>query len=547
MRVSADLRRRPPAVGQRLVTLADDLLVGARLLSRMPGWLNRPVGLLEARAALSERLRQRAETFLAIARRGIFAHPERPYARLFALAGCEFGDLERLVNHDGLEGALATLHRQGVYLTVEELKGRGPITRGSASFELASHQLRNPLVGGDIVLHSGGSRGLRTPVPVVLDFLRDRAVDQLIEIEARGAAGWRHAIWTVPGGMPLALILWYSAAGQRVDRWFLQADPGGAGLPSRYLWAQRLLRLGGLLSRVELPEPMWAPIDDPLPVARWMAACLEGGETPHLWSFPTSVVRLCRAAEAAGLKLRGAQFTVSGEPLTASRVAAIDRVGAKVAGVYGTAETYAIGLSCQTPEVADDMHVVSDLVALIQAGSDGEVTGFSPGALLVTTLRPTAPMLLINASLGDQGRLDERACGCPLGAVGWTRHVREVRSSEKLTAGGVTFLDLDIAAVLDDVLPARFGGGPADYQIVEEEGVDGQPRLTLLADPRLGPLDEGDLAEAFLGAIARIGDSERVAQLQWRRAGWLEVRRERPNPTQAGKVLHLHSRRGLPR
>jgi hypothetical protein len=155
-------------------------------------------------------------------------------------------------------------------------------------------------------------------------------------------------------------------------------------------------------------------------------------------------------------------------------------------------------------------------------------------------------MLLINASLGDQGRLDERSCGCPLGAVGWTRHVQEIRSFEKLNAGGVTFLDLDVATVLDAVLPARFGGGPADYQLVEEEGPDGQPRLTLLVDPRLGAVDERGLADAFLQALAGIGDAERVAQLQWREAGWLGVRRARPQLTAAGKILHLHHRRGLP-
>jgi hypothetical protein len=527
----------------RLVLFADDLLLGARLLWRMPRWLRRPVTLHEARATLAERLRCRAETFLATVRRGIFAYPRRPYARLLALAGCEYGDLEGLVRHEGLEGALATLFRRGVYLTVDELKGRRPVTRGSARFEITPQQLRNPLVGRDLTLYTGGSGGRRTPVPVVFDFLRERAVDQLIEIDARGAARWRHAIWTVPGGMPLALILWYTAAGQRLDRWFLQIDPRHADLPPRYRWVQGLLRVGGFLARVDLPAPTSAPLDDPLPVARWMADCLARGETPHLWSFPSSVLRLCRAAEAAGLHLRGAQFTVSGEPLTPPRVAAIDRIGARVASVYGTAETYAIGLSCQHPRDADDMHVVSDLAALIQAGAEGDAAGFPADALLFTSLRPAAPLLLINASLGDQGQLDDHACGCPLAAVGWTRHVREIRSFEKLNAGGVTFLDVDVATVLDDLLPARFGGGPADYQLLEEEDAEGQPRVTLLVDPRLGALDEHAVAETFFTALAGIGDAERVAQLQWRQAGWLGVRRERPNLTGAGKILHLHHRR----
>jgi hypothetical protein len=525
-----------------LPVLADDLILGARLLSRLPRWLRQPVTLSEARTTLAERLRDRDATLLTNVRRGVFDRPRSPYARLFVLAGCEYGDLERLVRQDGLDAALTTLLRRGVYLTVDELKGRRPVRRGSAGFELMPHELRNPLVGRDLVLYTGGSRGPRTAVPVVLDFLRDRAVDQLIEVDARGGARWRNAVWTVPGGMPLALILWYAAAGLPIDRWFLQVDTRSADVPSRYLWAQRVLRFGALLGRVDLPGPEPAPIDDPLPVARWMAACVARGETPHLWSFPTSVVRLCRAAEAAGLDLHGSHFTVSGEPVTPARVAAVERVGARIATVYGTAETYAIGLSCQRPSGADDMHVVSDLAALIVAGEAGAAAGFPPEALLFTSLRPTAPMLLINASLGDRGCLGHRDCGCPLAAAGWTGHVAEIQSFEKLNAGGVTFLDVDVATVLDEAMPARFGGGPADYQLLEEEDSDGQPHLTLLVDPALGPLDERQVVEAFLGAIARIGDAERVAQLQWRQAGWLGVRRDRPRLTDAGKILHLHHR-----
>jgi hypothetical protein len=59
-------------------------------------------------------------------------------------------------------------------------------------------------------------------------------------------------------------------------------------------------------------------------------------------------------------------------------VAAVERVGARIATVYGTAETYAIGLSCQRPSGADDMHVVSDLAALIVAGEAGAAAGFPP-------------------------------------------------------------------------------------------------------------------------------------------------------------------------
>ena len=77
------------------------------------------------------RLQRRGDDFLAVARRSIYGWPASPYRRLLAHAGCEYGDLERLVRDDGVEGALATLLQHGVFLTVEEFKGRRPAVRGT--------------------------------------------------------------------------------------------------------------------------------------------------------------------------------------------------------------------------------------------------------------------------------------------------------------------------------------------------------------------------------------------------------------------------------
>jgi hypothetical protein len=133
-------------------------------------------------------------------------------------------------------------------------------------------------------------------------------------------------------------------------------------------------------------------------------------------------------------------------------------------------------------------------------------------------------------------------CGCPLERLGWTTHLREIRSFEKLTAGGMTFLDADVVRVLEDVLPARFGGGPTDYQLLEEEAQDGSPRLRLLVHPTVGPLEPAGVAEAFLAAIGRGSGAERVMALEWRESGLLHVERRAPRATAAGKILHLHQR-----
>jgi hypothetical protein len=221
------------------------------------------------------------------------------------------------------------------------------------------------------------------------------------------------------------------------------------------------------------------------------------------------------------------------------------RVGIDAVPDYGSAECGGtISYGCLAPEFSDEVHFFRDLHAVIQTESPGQQS-LPPGALLVTSLRSTAPLILINVSMGDRAVLTCRACGCPLETLGWTTHLHTIRSFEKLTTGGMTFFDTDVIRVLEEVLPTRFGGGPTDYQLVEDETADGRARLRLLVDPGIGPIREDLLAEAFLTAIGQASDTQRVMELNWRQAGLLQVERRSPVATVSGKILHLHLERGM--
>ena len=178
----------------------------------------------------------------------------------------------------------------------------------------------------------------------------------------------------------------------------------------------------------------------------------------------------------------------------------------------------------------DDVHVLHDTHALIQPGSGEGAAGLPPLALLLSSLLPTAPFVLLNVSLGDQARVIQRRCGCPLEAHGWTTHLETVRSFEKLTAGGIAFLDADLVRVLEEVLPARFGGGPTDYQLVEEEAESGRPCLRLLIHPAVGPLDLDEVADAFLQAAGSGSGIERLAGLLWQAGHFFQSSADRPWP-----------------
>jgi hypothetical protein len=290
-----------------------------------------------------------------------------------------------------------------------------------------------------------------------------------------------------------------------------------------------------------LPALEHAPLADPAPILRWITESRRAGRTPHLHTHASSAVRLCQAAEDAGVRLDGVWLSAASEPLTIARLATIRRTGASCWPQYASVEAGVVGRGCMKSAVPDEVHVFEDRLAVIQTDPRDVPPGLAPGALLITSLSRTASaLLLLNVSMGDVAELDRQPCGCQLEDLGWTLHLRDIRSVEKLTAAGMTFLDVDVIHVLERVLPERFGGGPTDYQLVEEEGVDGAPRLRLLVDPRIGPVPSDGVIETFLAAIGDGQGAEKVMRLAWQDARLLRIERRSPLVTSAGKILHLH-------
>jgi hypothetical protein len=124
-------------------------------------------------------------------------------------------------------------------------------------------------------------------------------------------------------------------------------------------------------------------------------------------------------------------------------------------------------------------------------------------------------------------------------ALGWGTHLHDIRSFEKLSVGGMTFADVAVVGILEEVLPARFGGGPTDYQLIEDAGPTGEPRLRLLVNPRVGTVDADAVRDAFVTALGATGEVERDMVAQWHDTGILQVTREAPHQTSTGKILHL--------
>jgi hypothetical protein len=521
-----------------LIALSD-VRIGWQLVRALPGFLRAPVHAEEARGILALRLEHRERDFLAVLKASVFDNPSSAYLPLLRHGGCEYGDLADLVKREGLEGVLTRLFHAGVYLTVEEFKGRHPVVRGGLEIPLEPSGTLNPRTRALVPTRSSGSRGTRRGVLFDLEYIRDCAVDRCLAYDAWGGRDWVKAVWLVPGGSGMVDLLEHTLE-SRPARWFSHLDPAAPGLDARYRWGPRVLRWASFLAWPPLPAPRHVPVDEPRPIVEWMADVRRNGRTPHLYTFASSAVRVSQAALDRGVDLRGVTFTLIGEPVTAARLAVIHRAGARAIVDYGASETGSFAYGCMAPEGPDDVHFCHDLLAAIQPGAGGPATRLARDALLFSTLRPKAPVVLLNVSLGDRARVEDRDCGCPLGDLGWPTHMRQVGSFEKLTAGGMTFLDADVVRILEDVLPRAFGGIATDYQLVEAEDARGQPDVRLVIHPRIGPIDPTAVLEVFLAALGAGPGPERVMGSLWRDARLVRVERRPPYTTQSGKILHLH-------
>ena len=173
-----------------LLGLGHDARLGAALALRLSYGLRRRIRVEEAREGVRRRLENRAANLLTVAKRAVYPNQDSPFRRLLELAGCEYGDLVQLVEREGVESALTELYRSGVYLTVDEFKGRVPAVRGSATVATGTDLLRNPLAGTHVLARSSGSRSAGTTTAFDLRFVRDCAANASLVLAARGGEDW---------------------------------------------------------------------------------------------------------------------------------------------------------------------------------------------------------------------------------------------------------------------------------------------------------------------------------------------------------------------
>jgi len=529
-------------MGVQRMSFLSDLEMYAQFAWRLRGFLIHTITLEEARAIVVKRLARREKNFLAIVKRGIYGYSKSPYLPLLKFAGCEMGDIENMVRDKGLEGTLKTLKEAGVYVTFEEFKGREPIVRNGKVIPAEAKSFNNPYLSYVYHTESSGTTGERSRVPIDLDHWAAHASLIMLTYDAHRVLGVPTANWhsILPDSSALGNILQDSRFGQVTEKWFSTIASRDFKPALKNRLATLYIVVLGRLVGVPLPWPEPVRLDEAAVVARWAAGALRVRKGCLIRTSVSRALRVCIAAQEEGLDLTGATFLGGGEPPTPAKVHGITATGARWAPSYYFIEAGLVGMGCARPADGNDIHFFKDILALIQYPR--QVTGWNVAvdAFYFTSLLPTAPRILLNVESDDYGVIENRPCGCPLETYGFTEHLRDIRSFRKLTGEGVTLVGSEIVKILEETLPARFGGSPLDYQLLEDEDENGFTRLSLLVSPKIEIADEGAIIKVFLEAMGRSSVAADLARAIWSQAKTLQVKRREPIWTARGKLMPLH-------
>jgi hypothetical protein len=376
------------------------------LARHLPGFLRERLTPEECRARIGRDLRRRAQNLVYILEAAVFSAPLGPYGRLFAHAGVDLRAATHLVQEKGVEGALEELFDAGVYLRLDEFKGRRPIRRGSLEMSVTSRDFNHPLSARHFAVQTGGSRSGGTRLYIDLEHYAQDATHYCQFLEAFDLFERPYALWrpTPPWHAGIKGVMRCVKLGKIPDKWFSQ---NGLGFSSR-TWKHTLLTAttiyGSRFCGVRLPVPEYVPLSDAWRIADWLATKRQEGRPAVLNTNAASAVRVALAAEAKGLDIAGTLFRVGGEPVTPAKVRVFERVGGSVTCPYNMGEAGILGLPCARPGAPDDVHVVTDSVALIQRP---QPVGVGPDVLanVYTTLLPNTPKLMINMVSDDYGTL----------------------------------------------------------------------------------------------------------------------------------------------
>lgn len=502
-----------------------------------------------ATTTLQKRVENRAENFLNLLNKGVFGYDKSPYLKLMAKPKITYDDIAIWVRQDGIESTLQKLLNEGVYFTVDEFKGKSEVNRNGVKFRCKETMFDNPFLSSAYEVRSGATRSAGTRIRIDFEYLKQRSLYDAFLLNVHDSLQSPIANWfpLFPGAPGINSSLRFLRIGNPPRKWFSQVDKAQIKVNWEKTWGTAFIFWMARLQGIFMANPEYVNLNNALKVAQWANRMLQYFPNCVIYTFATSAVRVCMAAAENNLNIKGVRFLVTGESLSMHKKREIELAGARAVPVYGISEAGVIAAGCNKVhdnEMSDHCHIYKDTTAIISHKYMVPHYDTVVDSFLFSTLLYESPKLLINVGMGDYGKLSSGKSDCFFGKIGFDTYIGNIKSYEKLTGEGVTFVDTDFMHIIEKELPAKFGGSSTDYQLVQEEDEKGLNRLRLLINPELGEINEENVVNEFLKFLKNSESSpESWAQsgsVMWNQARMVRVRRDYPMPTRSGKILPFH-------
>lgn len=512
------------------------------LLPALSAFLRESANLQNVESEIRNALDSREDRFLQLIQTKVYQSDASPYLRLLKLAGCDYNDLQNHVRRWGLEKTLVQLASEGVYLTSDEFKGKKEIVRGKEHFRVSPSAFDRQDFAGSFVAQSSGTKNSPTRTHISLDWLRIRALGIGLFLQAHDLLSHAHAIYEpiLPASTGINNLLYNAKFRIPTDRWFARRIPVSSPIEACYHYSVTyfLVMTARMLGH-NFPKPEFIEDGGVEAILRWIDDKRAQAKACCIKTTASNAAKIANVALKTGFSLEGTKFISGGEPFTEAKQELIKRAGASAVPRYNYGGGLTVGLGCANPLYTDEVHANQYMLAVVQQALPLTVQDRIVRPLLCTTLDSSAPRLLLNVDNGDYAELLFRDCGCALQRAGLTLHLHHIRSYEKFTGEGMNYFFGDLLELLERNLPREFGGGPGDYQLVEEEDGNGQTRLTILVHPSVQKLDEEKLLSRVQLGLAQGSRNNRFMSQLWQDSGTFRIRREVPHASPRGKIMPL--------
>jgi len=525
------------------MSIFSDLIGYVRACRGLRNFFKESLSIEDAVEKVSKKRESRSEDFLGIVKRAVYENEDSPFLKLLKSANFEFSDVKSLVDSRGVEGALRELAEEGVYVGINEFKGKNVCVRNGRSFTFKESDFDNILFHSGLEITTGATRSSGTRTMVDFNSLTESAEDFAVMQYVHDLVDTPQIVW-MPTGLGMICVLRYGKLGNTPVGWFSQARwfPK-IGKGNLYSSIKNRVMIDSMTYEarrigIPLPKMKWVDMNYVNEVTKKISAVVKENSRCCVTTFVSSALRACKSAVDSGTDIDGVVFLVTGEPLTPTKRKEIEGTGAEVIPWYAASEIGVISFGCRKPSNCDDTHLLSNRLAMIQYKREIKDFGISVNAFLLTSLSQFARKRLLNVEMGDYGVMEKLKCRCGYEKLGMADVVYNIRSFEKLTGEGMTLIGSDMVDVLEEDLPAMFGGSSTDYQLVEEEDEKGFTHMDILVTPSLGKLDEKKVIDAVYDGLRKRSKGGRDLSFEvWEDVGTIRVRREKPIVTKRGKLF----------